>query len=83
MSQSDETEGVKPEDPTALQDTLPLLNKYAKVEMDHFLNLPSPHITPAIMAQIAGRAKHFLDQNNVAGSSSPTERIPWKKPHTS
>jgi L-asparaginase len=67
MSQSDETEGVKPEDPAALQDTLPLLNKYAKVEMDHFLNLPSPHITPAIMAQIAGRAKHFLEQNDVAG----------------
>lgn len=67
MSQSDETEGVKPEDPAALQDTLPLLNKYAKVEMDHFLNLPSPHITPAIMAQIAGRAKKHLDKKEVAG----------------
>ena len=67
MSQSDETEGVKPEDPTALQDTLPLLNKYAKVEMDHFLNLPSPHITPAIMAQIAKRTKTYLGKNDVTG----------------
>lgn len=67
MSQSEETEGVKPEDPQALQNTLPLLNKYAKVEMDHFLNLPSPHITPAIMAQIAGRAKKHLDKKEVAG----------------
>jgi L-asparaginase len=61
MSQKDESEGVKPQDPKALQKTLPLLNQFADVEMEHLFNLPSPHITPHEMHILAKRVKSLLD----------------------
>jgi L-asparaginase len=50
------------QDPLALQSALPLLNQYAHVEMDHLFNMPSPHITPFHMFQIAERVKNHLDR---------------------
>lgn len=62
MSESMESQGVKPQDPQALQSALPLLNQYAKVEMDHLFNKPSPHITPSDMFLIAERVKEHLNR---------------------
>jgi L-asparaginase len=66
MSQNEESEGIKPQDPKALSQTLPLLNQFAEVEMEHLFNMPSPHITPLEMHQIAERVKTHLD-TDVAG----------------
>jgi L-asparaginase len=56
-----ENEGVRPRDPSALQETLPLLNRHARVEMEHLFNKPSPHITPSDMYDIAIEVKKRLD----------------------
>lgn len=67
MSENLESQGVKPQDPKALQATLPLLNKYADVEMEHLFNMPSPHITPHEMYLIARRVQEHLQREDVAG----------------
>ncbi|MED1919364.1 asparaginase [Brevibacillus sp. DP1.3A] len=48
----DDSEGVKPLDDQAVNKILPFLEKYADVTMKNVLNLPSPHMTPAIMNQL-------------------------------
>lgn len=68
MSQANEAEGIRIQDQHTLQKTLPLLNQYANVEMEHLFNLPSPHITPAEMAQIARRVEKYLDREEVKGA---------------
>ncbi|MGG4454890.1 asparaginase [Brevibacillus porteri] len=48
----DDSEGVKPLDDQAVNKILPFLEKHADVTMKNVLNLPSPHMTPAIMNQL-------------------------------
>ncbi|WP_232696293.1 asparaginase [Brevibacillus daliensis] len=52
MSVEEGTESVKPIDEQVLNQNLPYLSKYADVVMKDMANLPSPHITPAIMNQL-------------------------------
>ncbi|MGD8189171.1 asparaginase [Brevibacillus ginsengisoli] len=49
MSVDDAEEHVKPLDDKALINILPHIERYADVTMMNWLNLPSPHITPALM----------------------------------
>ncbi len=49
MSVDATTESVKPMDEQAVDQIRPFLNRYASVTMCNYLNLPSPHITPAVM----------------------------------
>ncbi|WP_124727309.1 asparaginase [Staphylospora marina] len=56
-----ENRGVLPRDPSALQETLPLLKRYADTRMEHLFNKPSPHITPGDMHAIAVEVKRQLD----------------------
>jgi L-asparaginase len=67
MSENKESLGVEPKDPKALQTTLPLLSRYADVDMEHLFNMPSPHITPHEMYVIAKRIKEHLEQESVDG----------------
>jgi L-asparaginase len=67
MLESDKTEGVKLQDPTILQSSVPLLSQYADIYMEHVCNMPSPHITPHEMFLIAERVKAYLDQPDVTG----------------
>jgi L-asparaginase len=67
MLESEETQGIRPHDPTILQSTVPLLSQYADIAMEHVCNLPSPHITPHDMFLIAERVKVHLDQSDVTG----------------
>lgn len=62
MRENTESQGVHLHDPHALQQDLPLLNRYAEVEMDPLFNMPSPHITPPHMFQIAKRIKEHLER---------------------
>jgi L-asparaginase len=62
----DASEGVKPLDDQAVNKILPFLDRYADVTMENVLNLPSPHMTPAIMNQLRlhieeALAKHPYD----------------------
>ncbi len=49
MSVDATSENVKPLDDQAVDRILPYVQRYADVTMLNYLNLPSPHITPAIM----------------------------------
>jgi len=62
MRESEHAQGVKPEDPKSLRNTLPLLNEYADVEMEHLFNKPSPHITPQDMYTLAKTIEFHLEQ---------------------
>ncbi|SFS94049.1 L-asparaginase [Marininema halotolerans] len=65
---ADESSGsVLPQGSEALQDVIPLLEKVAHVSMEHFLNLPSPHITPLDMYTISLRIKELLQSPEVDG----------------
>ncbi|SFJ57409.1 asparaginase [Thermoflavimicrobium dichotomicum] len=66
MAESKEN-GVKPQDPSALQSVLPLLAPYAHTHMEHLLNLPSPHMTPNEMYLLAKRVAELLDQSEIDG----------------
>lgn len=48
----DEADGVKPVDDEAVTKILPHLSQLAEVTMKNYVNLPSPHITPAVMNQL-------------------------------
>ncbi|RAL22651.1 asparaginase [Thermoflavimicrobium daqui] len=67
MVESTEGNGVKPQDPAALQSVLPLLTPYAQTRMEHILNLPSPHITPQEMYLIAQKVTECLAQIDTDG----------------
>ncbi|MBD1371646.1 asparaginase [Hazenella sp. IB182357] len=67
MQENEHTQGVKPENPNVLNNVIPLLSKYASVEMEHIFNLPSPHITFAHMYQVALKVQAYLDQSDIGG----------------
>lgn len=59
----DASDGVKPLDDQAVNKILPFLERYADVTMKNVLNLPSPHITPAIMNQLR---QHIEEELSLA-----------------
>ena len=63
----DASEGVKPLDDQAVVKNLPFLQRYADVTMVNFLNLPSPHITPAVMNDLRLFIQQELDQHGYDG----------------
>ncbi|MBO8170668.1 MAG: asparaginase [Bacillaceae bacterium] len=67
MGMDAESDSVKPTDEHAMERLIPLLEKYANVKMDHYLNIPSPHMTPEIMYQLAQRVHHYLEDKSIAG----------------
>ncbi|MGA8943014.1 MAG: asparaginase [Thermoactinomyces sp.] len=67
MTSVSEAEGIKIQDSHILQETLPLLDQYAEIEMEHLFNLPSPHITPDEMEHIARRIEKYLSMEKVKG----------------
>jgi len=67
MSEDYKTKTVKPIDQATLDILIPSLNEYAQVEMDHFMNLPSPHMTFAKMYELLIRTKKYLEQEEIIG----------------
>lgn len=63
----DASERVKPLDDQAVERILPFLQRYADVTMVNFLNLPSPHITPAVMNQLRLFIEQELNQHGYDG----------------
>lgn len=68
MAEDERTGDVRPLGSEGLQRVLPLLSRYGvQVKMDHFCNLPSPHITPQWMHRIGQRVIHHLSRPDVDG----------------
>ena len=67
MSEDLKTKTVKPIDKDILDQFLPYINEYAEVEMDHFINIPSPHMTPELMYELALHTKKYLDRKDIDG----------------
>ncbi|KXG43658.1 asparaginase [Tepidibacillus decaturensis] len=67
MSEDLKTKTVKPLDQDTLDFFLPFLEEYVNVEMEHFMNIPSPHMTPEKMYQLALHTKKYLEDDEVLG----------------
>lgn len=67
MTADDESGSIKQQKEQPLQRLLPLLRRNGEIEMDHFLNLPSPHMTPQFMLRLARRAQQYLEKEEVSG----------------
>ncbi|WP_261129158.1 asparaginase [Bacillus sp. Marseille-Q3570] len=67
MSEDKETGKVIPGDVNPLHETYALLSQIAKVTMDDFLNLPSPHITPEHMIRLSNYVHRKIKENSFDG----------------
>ncbi len=62
------SQAVNPKEDNVLEKVTPFLEPYAdKIEMDSFLNLPSPHMTPDKMLSLAARVMTHLDEPDTRG----------------
>lgn len=68
MAEDEQTGSVQPLEADSLRTSLPLFDTYAQVEMEHVVNLPSPHITPATMYQISLRLAELLQLPEISGA---------------
>lgn len=59
MSEDGQTGVVSPNEANPLDQSLEVLKKYANIDSQQYLNIPSPHMTPTLMFQLA---KHLDDQ---------------------
>ncbi|WP_339062671.1 asparaginase [Tepidibacillus marianensis] len=67
MSEDLKSRTVKPIDQDTLDQMMPFLDDYGPVEMDHFINIPSPHMTPEIMYQLTLHVNQYLIKKDVLG----------------
>lgn len=67
MEENPTAQGVGNANPRKLQSILPFVQTPIQVDMDHFLDKPSPHITLQDMYQLALRVQRELEQETVAG----------------
>jgi len=67
MSEDLNSRTVKPIDLETLDEMIPFLEEYGTVEMDHFINIPSPHMTPEIMYQLTKYINKYLQEEEVLG----------------
>ncbi|GGK19480.1 L-asparaginase [Caldalkalibacillus thermarum] len=67
MSQDQTSGAVVPTDEHPLNDVHTVLEPYAHIKVDHYLNLPSPHITPQLMLELAQKIKAELKSNGWDG----------------
>ncbi|TCS84119.1 asparaginase [Tepidibacillus fermentans] len=67
MSEDLRSRTVKPIDQDTLDQMMPFLEDYRPVQMDHFINIPSPHMTPEIMYQLALHMNQYLENKDVSG----------------
>lgn len=67
MAVDQESDAVKPQGDQPLHHVTPYLKQYGNIIMDDFLNLPSPHMTPELMLELAKRAEHYTQQDDVEG----------------
>lgn len=67
MSEDVKTGAVIPGSSNPLESTLDFLKPVAHITVDTFGNFPSPHMTPALMLELAMKVGSYLKQENVDG----------------
>ncbi|WP_134698937.1 asparaginase [Ammoniphilus sp. YIM 78166] len=67
MAVDEESEAVKPQGKQPLHQVTPFLKEFGEIIMDDFLNLPSPHMTPQHMVQLATHLQGYLQNEAVTG----------------
>lgn len=67
MSEDTQTGAVTPKEQNPLNDTLEELKVYANITAENFLNVPSPHITPNMMFQLAKHIDNRVENENFSG----------------
>ncbi|MDQ0337769.1 L-asparaginase [Caldalkalibacillus uzonensis] len=60
MSQDESSGAVVPVSENPLNPVHDILEQYAHIQVDNYLNLPSPHITPQLMLELAQKIKAEL-----------------------
>lgn len=67
MAEDTQTGGVQPTEQNPLDQSLSILEPYAHILVEHFDNIPSPHMTPQKMFDLAHRIDQFLTQSHIDG----------------
>jgi L-asparaginase len=67
MSEDIETGTIQPNSLNPLASTLTMLEPYADVQIDDYINIPSPHITPQHMFELAKRIESYLTVDQMDG----------------
>lgn len=67
MAEDHETGGVEPTEQNPLDASLSILEPYAHILVEHYDNIPSPHMTPHRMFDLAQMIEKFLEQTNIDG----------------
>lgn len=67
MTEDPQTRSMKPTQSQQLQQLLPLLKRHADVQMETFLNIPSPHMTLEHMHRLSQKIKQLVDQPEIDG----------------
>ncbi|WP_413380435.1 asparaginase [Alkalihalobacillus sp. 1P02AB] len=65
--QEDDSGAVTPFDSNPLYSTIESLTSIADIENDDYLNIPSPHMTPSLMLELANRIKKRVRDEHFTG----------------
>ncbi|SFX01799.1 L-asparaginase [Thermoactinomyces sp. DSM 45891] len=67
MAVDPESQGAKPNSFSFITDNISLFSPYARIQVDSYLNIPSPHITLDHMVNLAQKVTHYLKQPEIDG----------------
>ncbi|GAA0369519.1 asparaginase [Bacillus horti] len=67
MSEDSQTGAVKPTDQNPLDTSLPILEPYANIVVEQYDNIPSPHMTPQRMFELAKAIELSLNKTDIHG----------------
>lgn len=67
MSEDNLTREVNLKEQGALNNLIPLIKQENEIEIDNYINYPSPHITSDIMYQLTLRTNKFLERTDIKG----------------
>lgn len=67
MTEDATTGTVNPSQRNPLDSVLSILEPYAEIQVNDFANIPSPHMTPQIMFDLAKKIEEFLHGDEIDG----------------
>ncbi len=67
MSEDEQTGSVKPSSTNPLNDVIHILEPHADITVDNYANIPSPHMTPHIMFELAKKVESRLAEPALDG----------------
>lgn len=67
MRENSNTKEIHPTEQSALNNVIPLIQQENEIEIDNFINYPSPHITPIIMYELTLKINNYLKRPDIKG----------------